>query len=104
MTHQFFHRLSAVAYQPDLVQRSAAMDEYYSKLAGALRERLALIADHHLRDQNPVLHLEKLKDASTRIDQLKADLPMDADPMLVHYIQRMSLSKALEFIEHAYLQ
>jgi hypothetical protein len=80
------------------------MDPYYSKLATALRERLALIADHQLRDRDPALHLEKLKEASERIELLKAELPANTDPMLVHYIQRMSLSKALEFVEERYLR
>jgi hypothetical protein len=80
------------------------MDGYYTKLAGALRERLSLIADQELREKNPALQLEKLKLASERIDELKADLPVDADPMLIHYLQRMSLSKALEFVEREHLQ
>jgi hypothetical protein len=79
------------------------MDAYYSKLAEALRERLALIADHQLRDRDPALQLEKLKEASVRIDVLESQLPADADPMLVHYIQRKSLSKALEYVQDKYL-
>jgi hypothetical protein len=75
------------------------MDEYYSQLADALRERLAVIADHALRAENPAAHLERLRAASERIDDLKTALPRNADPMLVHYLQRSSLTKALEFLK-----
>ena len=74
------------------------MGEFYSDLAQALRDRLQVIGDKTLQD-NPSAHLEKLREASERIDALKAKLPASADPRLVHYLDRMSLSKALEFIE-----
>jgi predicted component of type VI protein secretion system len=79
------------------------MDQYYVVLAEALRDRLAVIADHQLRDQDPSAHLTKLKQASERIEQLRNGLPADADPMLAHYRGRMSLSKALEFVQERYL-
>lgn len=75
------------------------MDEYYIELADALRERLAVIADHTLRAENPAAHLERLRSASERIDNLKTALPRNADPVLVHYLQRSSLTKALEFLK-----
>ena len=74
------------------------MGEFYSDLAQALRDRLQVIGDKNLKD-NPSAHLEKLREASERIDALKAELPANADPRLVHYLDRMSFSKALEFIE-----
>jgi hypothetical protein len=74
-------------------------DQYYPTLAGALRTRLSLIANHQLRDQDPDAHLAKLKKAGERIDDLVQQLPRDADPMLVHYLQRQSLNKALEWLE-----
>jgi hypothetical protein len=80
------------------------MDQYYLVLAEALRDRLAVIADHKLRDQNPDAHLAKLKQTSERIEQLRKRVPPDADPMLVHYLGRMSLSKALEFVRERYLR
>ena len=77
------------------------MDSYYLALAEALRNRLAVIADNQLREQNPAAHLAKLREASERIEYLRSCLPADADPMLNHYLRRMSLSKALEFVnEH----
>ncbi|MBV8378454.1 MAG: polysaccharide deacetylase family protein [Verrucomicrobia bacterium] len=81
----------------------ARMDQYYVVLAEALQERLAVIADHPLRGQNPDAHLLRLKQASERIEQLRNRLPPDADPMLVHYLGRMSFSKALEFVRERYL-
>jgi predicted component of type VI protein secretion system len=80
------------------------MDQYYVVLAEALRDRLAVIADHQLRDQNPDAHLIRLKQASERIEELRHRLPADADPMLTHYLGRMSLSKALEFVQERYLR
>jgi predicted component of type VI protein secretion system len=80
------------------------MDQYYVLLAEALRDRLAVIADHQLRDQNPTAHLTRLQQASERIEQLRSRLPADADPMLIHYLSRMSLSKALEFVQEHYLR
>jgi hypothetical protein len=75
-----------------------AMGEFYSDLAQALRDRLQVIGDKTLQS-NPSAHLERLREASERIDALKVKLPPDADPRLRHYLDRMSLSKALEFIE-----
>ena len=80
------------------------MDEYYVTLAEALRERLDVIADRQLREQNPTAQLARLRQASERIEQLKKDLPLSADPMLTHYLDRMSLSKALEFVQNHYLR
>jgi Polysaccharide deacetylase len=75
------------------------MDQYYVELAEALRDRLAVIANHQLRDQNPEAHLTKLREASERIENLRKRLPPDADPTLDHYLRRMSLSKALELVD-----
>jgi hypothetical protein len=80
------------------------MDQYYVVLAEALRDRLAVIADHQQRDQNPEAHLTRLKQASELIEQLRSRLPANADPMLVHYLGRMSMCKALEFVEEHYLR
>lgn len=80
------------------------MDHYYVALAEALQDRLDVISNHELRDRNPAAHLTKLKQAAERIEQLRNALPPDADPMLVHYLSRMSLSKALEFVQERYLR
>jgi hypothetical protein len=80
------------------------MDQYYATLAKALRDRLQIIADSQLREQDPTVHLTKLKEASERIEELKKRLPFDTDPMLAHYLDRMSLTKALEFVQSHYLR
>jgi hypothetical protein len=80
------------------------MDEYYATLAEALRDRLQIIADSQLREQDPTGHLTKLKEASERIEELKKRLPFDTDPMLAHYLDRMSLTKALDFVQSRYLR
>jgi hypothetical protein len=80
------------------------MNEYYVKLAAALRERLDVISDRELRERNSADHLAKLRQASERIDELRKDLPVSTDPMLTHYLDRMSLSKALEFVQNHYLR
>jgi hypothetical protein len=80
------------------------MNEYYATLAEALRERLDVISDRELREQNPAAHLARLRQASEQIEQLKKNLPVNADPMLTHYLDRMSLSKALEFVQNHYLR
>ncbi|MBV8815125.1 MAG: hypothetical protein JO271_11605 [Verrucomicrobia bacterium] len=74
------------------------MGEFYAELAQALRERIEVIQDRNLRE-NPAAHLAKIREASEKIDHLKSNLPTDAHPMLAHYLDRMSFSKALEFIE-----
>jgi hypothetical protein len=80
------------------------MNEYYATLAEALRERLDVISDRQLREKNPAAHLARLRQASEQIEQLKKKLPINADPMLTHYLDRMSLSKALEFVQNHYLR
>ena len=79
------------------------MQMFYADLAAALEERLAIIADQALRTRQPELQIQKLQAASARIDALKAQLPADADPILRHYLDRLSLSKALEFIRERHL-
>lgn len=68
-------------------------------LAGALRERLAIIQDDESR-RDQAKHMERLRTISEKIDQLQAALPQPVDPRLAHYLQRKSYDKALEFLEH----
>jgi hypothetical protein len=68
-------------------------------LRDALADRLAVIADHALRDRDPAAHLEKLQAAAARLDAEMARLPADADRMLRHYLERQSYTKALEWID-----
>ncbi len=69
-------------------------------LVAALQERLSVIADHELRDHDPVTHLKKLQEASAAIEQHIALLPQsELDPKLRHYLERRSYDKALAWIE-----
>jgi hypothetical protein len=80
------------------------MGEYYSELASALQERLEAISDQDLRTRDPEAQLQRLRLLSEQIDRLKQSLPADADPMLKHFLDRMSLTKALELIQSRYLE
>ena len=69
-------------------------------LALALRERLAVIADHAHRERDSAGHLQCLIDVSATIDSLVAALPTQAlDPQFRHYLDRKSYDKALAWIE-----
>jgi hypothetical protein len=74
------------------------MDEAFSNLASALRERLVIIQDQNSR-RDPEAHITRLRDVSARIEILAAALPKPIDPQLAHFLQRKSYDKALEFLE-----
>ena len=69
-----------------------------SKLAAALRERRAIIADEASR-RDPVQHLTRLQAVSEKIDALARSLPQPIEPRLAHYLARCSYDKALETLE-----
>jgi len=69
-------------------------------LASALRERLAVIADHAHRDRDREGHLRRLIEASERIETLTAALSgAGLDPQFRHFLERRSYDKALAWIE-----
>jgi hypothetical protein len=68
------------------------------QLAAALRERLAIVADEASR-RDVARHLERLKQISERIEELRQRLPKPVDPRLAHFLERSSYDKALEFLE-----
>ena len=69
-------------------------------LSSALRERLAVIADHAHRDRDQAGHLQRLIDISGRIDALISSLPaQELDPQFRHYLEKKSYDKALAWIE-----
>jgi hypothetical protein len=71
-------------------------------LTEALRERLAIIADHAHRDRDAAAHLQRLIDISARIDSLISALMQEQlDPELRHYLEKRSYDKALARIENA---
>jgi len=75
------------------------MDEVFSDLAIALRERLAIIRDENSR-RGPEKHTARLKEISEKIDNLAAALPKPIDPQLAHFLERKSYDKALELLEN----
>jgi hypothetical protein len=77
----------------------------FTELAGALRERLEVIADHAHRDRDQVGHLQRLIEVSARLDALIAALPgSELDPQFRHYLDRRSYDKALAWIEEEKLK
>ena len=75
------------------------MNEVFSDLRDALRERLRIVADHDLRDRDPQAHLDQLKVAASRLDAAITQLPPQCDPELRHFLQRQSYVKALAWLE-----
>ncbi len=67
-------------------------------LESALRKRLAVVADHALRDSDPAAHLESLKFAHRELESQIASLPPETDPRLLHFLERQSYEKAVAFL------
>lgn len=75
--------------------------DLHRKLHDAVKDRLDIVADHSLRDRDPAAHLAALKAAAARLDAEVATLPSDVDPMLRHYLERQSYTKALAWLQQA---
>jgi hypothetical protein len=73
--------------------------ENLTPLWKALRRRLGVVADHALRDHDPAAHLDALREAASQLATIQNSLPADTDPQLVHYLERQSYQKAMEWIE-----
>ena len=71
------------------------------QLSASLRERLRLIADHELRERDPVAHLKKLQEVSAAIERCEAALLEEGsiDSKLRHYLKQRSYDKALEWLD-----
>lgn len=70
----------------------------HAALLEAVDKRLDVVVDHAWRDRDPAGHLEGLKGAAGRLDMLVRNLPADADPMLRHYLERQSFTKARDWL------
>lgn len=68
-------------------------------LRDAVEARLAIVADHGLRDADPAAHLHQLKQAAFHLDGLVKNLPPGCDPNLRHYLERQSFLKALSWLD-----
>lgn len=75
--------------------------ETYPALRDAVKRRLDVVADAALRTSDPAAHLVALKNAAADLDGLVEALPADADPMIRHYLERQSYTKALDWLESA---
>jgi hypothetical protein len=80
------------------LQALKSMTSPEAKLAAALYERRAIIADEASR-RDSERHLEKLKAISEKIVALEKMLPRPVDPELAHFLARCSYDKALEALE-----
>lgn len=76
-------------------------DTVYPALRDAVQARLDVVADAALRERDPAAHLVALKRAAAVLDTLVAQLPSDADPMIRHYLERQSYTKALAWLKTA---
>ncbi|MFT4550649.1 MAG: hypothetical protein ACI8XO_005077 [Verrucomicrobiales bacterium] len=70
-------------------------------LAGLLRRRLEVIADHAWRDRDPDGQLEALKDVSLEINAVHEALAGQVHAKLNHFLTQCSYDKALAFIEES---
>lgn len=69
------------------------------KLAGLLRQRLAVIADREWYARDAAGHLVALQTVSEAIEAAARALPQPVDAQLAHYLERRSYDKALAFLE-----
>jgi hypothetical protein len=80
------------------------MDDFsalHRRLHVAVKARLDLVADHGFRDRDAAGHLSALKSAAEKLDSEVARLPAKTDPMLRHYLERQSYTKALDWLQEA---
>jgi len=75
--------------------------ELHKNLLTAVQARLDIVADHAFRDRDPQAHLTALKAAAATLDAEVVNLPPSADPMLRHYLERQSYTKALDWLRSA---
>ncbi len=68
-------------------------------LTELLKQRLQIIADHTLRDANPELQLQALKEVSESIERLHTELRAELPPRLRHFLEQSSYQKALAYLE-----
>ncbi len=70
-----------------------------AELAGLLRERRSVIANHAWRDRDAEAHLRALQSVSERIAAASRSLAGRVPPRLAHFLESCSFDKALAFIE-----
>ena len=71
-----------------------------NELQSLLRQRLTVIADHRLREEDSVAHLAQLASVSEAIEKAFQANKKDLPPRLCHFISQASFQKALEYLEN----
>lgn len=71
----------------------------HEDLAGLLRQRLQVIADHEFRDRDSAAHLDTLKSASEKIAAWHQRHRRAIPARLDHFLTNSSFEKALRFLE-----
>lgn len=76
------------------------IDANLAALRDALQRRVDVVADRELYARDPAEHLAELKLASEKVDDLAGAVVAGggAAPMLAHFLERQSYSKALDFL------
>ena len=77
---------------------SNASPTLFATLRPLLERRLAVIADHELRDRDPAEQLRQLQEVSEQLDAEQSRLGNDAPIRLQHFLKQSSYSKALDWI------
>lgn len=76
------------------------MNPEFEPLRQLLRRRLAIIADHALRESDPAAQLRQLQEVSEALQAEHERLRPALPPRLNHFLTQSSLQKALDWIEH----
>lgn len=71
----------------------------YPDLVNLLRRRIAIIADHELRERDPEAQLNSLKQVSEAIDLWHSTHRESIDARLEHFLSGCSFEKALRYLE-----
>lgn len=75
------------------------MNPEFEPLRQLLLRRLAIIADHALRDSDPAEQLRQLQEVSVALQAEHERLRPSLPPRLNHFLTQSSLQKALDWIE-----
>ena len=70
----------------------------YTELKELLEERIRVIADTEMRENDPDQQLALLQKVSEAIDLWRDQHRKETDRRLLHFLQNYSLSKALDFV------
>ena len=70
-----------------------------SQFEQLLKQRLAIIGDHALREKDSVKHLAQLRDVSESLDRLFREHRNELPARLCHFLSQASYQKALEYIQ-----